>query len=279
MKSLMVMAASLAASVLAAIEAPQAGLMMTLSRDYFVDYEMEIMDTFQDLLMGLDLPDTCPEYNMLVGKLKLCQMNRVVKNISFKKNQTSLNISTKDKIQLTFLGETAEFGVDFNINSDPEWIRDQGDGSITIKNFEIRVGMTPINVDGSLQFKFDNTQVDVGDIDGAFKGKTEIIESVNLLLKHYRQFFKVELTDVITMKFAKSLQAKFNQNLSQQSRLQKFNEYIFINTSLTGHPFVMDGYLVMPYDGTVFSTNNGQPSQLNYTLPKMPINPASDRSL
>jgi hypothetical protein len=37
-----------------------------------------------------------------------------------------------------------------NIYSDPEWIRDQGNGSITIKNFDIKFKLIPTNENGFL---------------------------------------------------------------------------------------------------------------------------------
>lgn len=166
-----------------------------------------------------------------------------------------------------------------NIYSDPEWIRDQGNGSITIKNFDIKFKLIPTNENGFLQFKFKDTQLNVGDLDGTFKGKTEIIESVNLIMQHFKQFFKEELTEIVTMQFANNLQDKLNKNLREQTPLMKFDDNIFINTSLTSHPFVKNGYIVMPYDGTVYSDKKVNPTKSINDIKEMPIDFGNHNSL
>ena len=47
-----------------------------------------------------------------------------------------------------------------------------------MKDFTVQVNVLPTSKDGKLQLKFIGASMDANDLDGNFKGKTEIIESV-----------------------------------------------------------------------------------------------------
>jgi len=70
-------------------------------------------------------------------------------------------------------------------------------------------------------------------------------------MKHFKEFFKEDLVEVITMQFSTSLRNQLNRLLGDQPILQKLDENIFVNTSLTNEPFVKNGYVLIPFDGTV----------------------------
>lgn len=102
------------------------------------------MDTFQDLLMGIDLRDSCPEIHVGIAKVRMCQLNRVIKNISFNKKETNA-IFSEDYVTFMFKGEKATCTMDFKITSEPSWIRDEGNGEIFINDFDIKVKFRPFN--------------------------------------------------------------------------------------------------------------------------------------
>ena len=95
--------------------------------------------------------------------------------------------------------------------------------------------------------------MNVQDLDGQFKGKTELIESVNLIMSHFRKFFKEELTNIILHQVQRSAAVRFNNILQDQIHNVRVTDNIFMNTSLTSSPMIKDGLIVIPYDGTVFT--------------------------
>ena len=64
--------------------------------------------------------------------------------------------------------------MDFNIHSQPDWIRDEGTGTITLDKFNLTMNLVPYNSEGSLQFKFTDAEVSIKDFDVQLAGKAEI---------------------------------------------------------------------------------------------------------
>ena len=166
LKGIAILVALTVAVKCSSTETATAGFMLSLSADYFQEYKTQIMDTFRQLVLSIDLHDTCPTFDTGFVNVKMCTLNRRIKSISFKEDQTKLDISEKDHIRIIIFGNEATFDMDFNIYSDPEWIRDQGSGSITFQEFDIGVSLIPTRVNGKLQFKFKDPIFNVGYMDG-----------------------------------------------------------------------------------------------------------------
>lgn len=143
--------------------------------------------------------------------------------------------------------------MDFNIVSDPEWVRDNGKGKIIFKNFVVKVNIKPVNRNGHLEFEILHANMEVEDLDGVFTGQTEVIESVNLIMHSFKTFFREEITKIITLQLAKSVQATVNEKSRSMDSLIKFDDHIFINTSLTQSPIVKDNMISLAYDGSFSS--------------------------
>ena len=178
---------------------------MTLTAEYFDDYKNQIMDGVEDLIMSVNQPDKCPNYDFGMMELSLCMKKMTISNLVFDKARTDVTITANNFVGIKVYGKAATFMTDFNIYSTPEWIRDQGSGSITIKDFMVHVNVMPSSKDGRLQFNFIDSFMEADNIDGNFKGQTEIIESVQLIMNHFKTFFKEELTNIISHQLVKSI--------------------------------------------------------------------------
>ena len=60
-------------------------------------------------------------------------------------------------------GASLNFEMDFKLYSDPDWFRDQGTGQISINDFNVSINLTPVNVNGKIQFEFSDADIDIGD--------------------------------------------------------------------------------------------------------------------
>lgn len=66
-----------------------------------------------------------------------------------------------------------------------------------------------------------------------------------------------------------------------RNKVTKFTDTssIYINSSLTGDPFVKNGFIVVPYDGTVFTDLDINPVGPNNKLEEMPVDFGNHESL
>jgi hypothetical protein len=140
-----------------------------------------------------------------------------LKSIEFYDNLTEIAIDNDGFIKFKMVGKKAVYKMDFSIKSDPEWIRDSGSGIITIQNFTSELKLFPMDVKGKIQFNFSDAHIDVESFDAQFKGQTEIIESVQLIIQHFNSFLKTELSSIIGIQLTKSAEISLNDNFVKQS--------------------------------------------------------------
>mgnify|MGYP006893294772 CR=1 FL=1 len=75
--------------------------------------------------------------------------------IEFYRDQTEIEIKDEGYFHFKLMGKKAVFAMDINIHSNPEWISDQGNGTVTIQNFTINLNIIPKSKEGKMQFEFD----------------------------------------------------------------------------------------------------------------------------
>ena len=82
------------------------------------------------------------------------------------------------------------FDLDFKLASEPEFVTDQGVGSIKLLNFNVTLVMKPQNKNGMLQLNFSDAHIQIEDYTVKFQGQTDISRALELLMAKFKDFFK-----------------------------------------------------------------------------------------
>lgn len=68
---------------------------------------------------------------------------------------TEITISEENYVRFVIYGDTFSTKQEIKVSSDPKWIRDEGTGSVSLKNFKVHVNVVPTrDSSGHLQIKF-----------------------------------------------------------------------------------------------------------------------------
>lgn len=130
----------------------------------------------------VEMPDNCQEVEIAMLEVKLCKKNQDLSVIEFDEEKTEISIGDSGLINFKMLGKKAVFNMDFDINSEPQWIQDHGKGMVTLENFMIYLNISVSSLNGKIQFEFKDAHMDVDKFDGKFDGETEIIQSIQLVI-------------------------------------------------------------------------------------------------
>ena len=189
----------------------------------------------------------------------MCIKDQSIGDLEFFMEHTEFSISKEDNVKFRLFGKVAKFDMGFKISSSPEWIRDEGTGSIEVQDFNITMELVPESDNGKLKLNFlkDKALIDVGYLKSEFHGQTEIIESFQLITEHFESFFKQELVNIIGIQLGQSAEQSINRYLEETSNvLPAGDEGIYLNVSLTQSPIIENGYISTPFDGTWMSSKS-----------------------
>lgn len=119
----------------------------------------------------------------------------------------------KDALSLIVKGVNMEFNYGFKIWSEPEWIQDDGTGTIKVKNADLQLNLTPTQKDGKLQVTFSGVKIVIEDYQVNLDGSSDISVAIEVLFRNFKQFFKEELTNILAWRLAKSVEETLNSLL------------------------------------------------------------------
>ena len=120
--------------------------------------------------------DSCNENDLETLTISLCLTNQRLSQMSIPKDNVTVyvyeNVTNPENsfLKIRVINVSLLFEMDFNLHSKPEWFRDQGNGSVNVKDFNISLNLQPYNQDGSLQMDFSDAIVEITDFDAKFDG-------------------------------------------------------------------------------------------------------------
>jgi len=83
-----------------------------------------------------------------------------------------------------------KFNLNFDMWTDPDWVRDVGSGTVTVKNASILLNLQPMNDEGSLRIEFYDTTFNVGDYDVEIDSDSDFGKATEIILNKFKNFFK-----------------------------------------------------------------------------------------
>ena len=117
----------------------KAGIVTTLTSKFFEDYNNLVIDVVTANMRGLEIEDFCGEQG--VGTLitgHMCMSNQKMLKYNVDKSRSKLEInSSENALKLRVTGIEMDFAFDYNVWSDPEWIKEDGKGSLKIADTDI----------------------------------------------------------------------------------------------------------------------------------------------
>lgn len=105
------------------------------------------------------------------------------------------------------------FEFNFNIDSQPNWLKDQGRGSVKVDGCSITLSLTPINRNGIMQIEFFDVKLNLRDYHIDFEGNSDLSKAIHILLSSFKTFFKRDLANMLSWRLAKSVEETLNKAL------------------------------------------------------------------
>ena len=116
-------------------------------------------------------------------------------------------------LTLRLTGITLEFDFDFNVWSEPEWLKDAGTGSISVSGGDISIDLQPRSVNGTLRVDYSDVKIHTRDYTVNLKGNSDISRAVETMLKDFKVFFEEELTSMLASRLAIVTEEILNEKL------------------------------------------------------------------
>jgi hypothetical protein len=148
-----------------------------------------------------------------------------------------------------------KFNFDFDMWTEPEWVRDHGRGTITVKDASISHNLLPMNDEGSLRIEFYDTAFNLNDYDVEIDSDSDLGKATEILLNKFKNFFKQELSNILAWRMAKTVEDLMNRNLIKEGKgleIEKLSARL--NTTLTGDPMIVNDVIAFPFDGSFISS-------------------------
>jgi hypothetical protein len=216
-----------------------------------------MMDLFKEKMRNVTMKDSCFEQKL--GELisaKLCISKQRLSEFSIDKDASQLTIdSDGEQLQLRIEGIELKFELYYELDSNPEWFFDEGDGTVIVGGCAFNMNLKTINRNGILQIDFSDVDVDISDYSVELNGLSDLSKAIEILFNSFKSFFRKELVNMLAWRAAKSIEETLNDILFDQGEIVPLNKdsSMHLNAKMVSDPIYADGYLAIPIDGTFLS--------------------------
>ena len=115
-----------------------------------------MLATWQELILQVKVADKCPEFQVGPLDVTMCIKDQSISELEFYREKIEFSITKAENMKFKIFGKIAKFDMGFKIFSSPEWIRDEGTGSITVQDFNVTMQLVPESENGKLKLNFGN---------------------------------------------------------------------------------------------------------------------------
>ena len=208
-------------------------------------------------------------------------------NYSVKEESSRLWIDAETRqLRLRVSSISLDFAFDFELWSEPEWLKDRGTGSLSVFDCDISLGVMLGREaeSGTLELDFTDVKIHTRDYNVELHGETDLSKAVQSMLVNFKVFFEEELTsllasrllratrDVISEKLGIEVAAIQNDSSKEESpiepdQIEKPKEKLSISKKLLVEPIFDSHYVAFVLDGTYEVYNIEKKKK----FPKMPL--------
>ena len=129
----------------------------------------------------------------VVGELfttHLCISQQTISNYFVKEELSMLLINAPAKaLTLMLTGISLQFEFDFKVSSDPEWLVDSGQGSISVAGCDMNLALELKNDNGNLKVDYSDARMRTRDYTVDLAGSSDISRAVEKMLKDFKVYF------------------------------------------------------------------------------------------
>ena len=199
-----------------------AGVVTTLTSDFFKDYSLEMMKGSTSHIESLKPSSYCSQ--QVVGDLfttNLCVGNQIIKNYMIKEESSHLFIDPQtEKLNLRVSGVSLDFLFDFELSSEPRWLEDSGTGTISVydTNIDLELDLMACAEEGTLKIDYSDVQIHTRDYDVNLDGTTDHSKAAEMMLTNFKSFFEEELTAILASKLLKIVEEQLMERAIGMSR-------------------------------------------------------------
>ena len=145
----------------------RSGITTTVTSKFFQEYRNDILSTFEQQVKAMKMPDHHQKIDVGLVTVGLVIQKQEVKDFTFDMEKSTIEIrdgkESRPSILINIRDLNIGFTMHYNILSRPDFVRDEGDGSIRIDRMNISIKLTPYSDKGHLQFEFWDAFVEVED--------------------------------------------------------------------------------------------------------------------
>jgi hypothetical protein len=170
------------------------------------------------VLNGLSLPDQTPQLylgdsDLVTVTIPLTQ--QIVTGFSMSSLSGLYLSELAPQIVFNMVGANLRFKFDYKLRSEPDWLHDNGTGSIVITGMNATFLMTPKIVNGALEMDFKPAgNISMADYQFSITGQTDISKTFGRFMAKFQDFFKTEVTSLLAQAMSESFDDAFLELLN-----------------------------------------------------------------
>lgn len=259
----------------------KAGFVSTFTTKFFNTYKTLLMETIEEKMKSIKLVDNCSEESF--GEFFsafMCRTDQVLTNFEMNTAQSSLHIDDEMQALVLYVkGINLQLDYGFKIWSEPEWVSDEGTGSISVTDTSIKMTLKPLERDGVLQVAFSDVMIDIRDYKFEMDGESDLSSAIEILFKNFKQLIRQEISNMLAWRFSKSIEKTLNMLISSNGEyidLSSEGSRGYLNATLLQNPIFNKGFVSFPIDGSFvipqFAKNKRDPAE-GGEAPDFPLMP------
>ena len=137
-------------------------------------------------------------------------------NYSVKEESSRLWIDAETRqLRLRVSSISLDFAFDFELWSEPEWLKDRGTGSLSVFDCDISLGVKLGREAeaGTLELDFTDVKIHTRDYNVELHGETDLSKAVQTMLVNFKVFFEEELTSLLASRLLRATRDVISEKL------------------------------------------------------------------
>jgi len=154
----------------------------------------------------------------------MCVSNQKMLQYSVDKTKSKMEInSANNALKLRVSKINMKFAFDYKVWSDPEWVKEDGKGIISIADSDIDLQLMLTSKNGVLRVDFSEVKIYMQEYNVTLDGNSDFSTVIELMLRNFKKFIQKEVTQMVAWRIAKSTEDHLNHLLSKGGEIIDFS--------------------------------------------------------
>lgn len=176
----------------------QAGIAATFTEQFFNEFLVQSVWRLESVFHDKSIVDNQKQFKVGSTNVFIDLKNQRVQDLYLYQEISSARIlRSKKAIHLDLREIKFNYTTDYEIYTEPEWIKDQGRAVINITLVNISFLLVPVNNNGKLELNFEDVKVALNDDYILFNGTSDWSKAMTIITRSLKLFFKYEIGNMI----------------------------------------------------------------------------------